>query len=97
MSGLTRNWNLNLEILFVFKFTGSCWSSGLEHQSHDNLGMLKVEGLNFELPSIFRDFVLQSFEIQGGRGKNGNYKRSEIGRVESHNLDLWVVITQVDM
>ena len=30
----------------ILNYTGPWWSSGLERQSHDNLGMLKVEGWN---------------------------------------------------
>ena len=30
----------------IFAGTAQWWLSGLEHQSHDNLGMFKVEGAN---------------------------------------------------
>ena len=62
--------------------TGPWWLSGLEHQSHDNLGILKVEGFN-PGASVLLLIYNRFFAIRMRDGQERLYKTKIVDLVES--------------
>ena len=56
-------WRGRPKEIYNFQIAGPWWSSGLERQSHDNLGMLKVKGSNLTIAVPFLGTLIVGQEL----------------------------------